>query len=480
MRIAGNERGAAAPDAAADGPRLGADDRIERFVRSPAGALIARPWFDSLALLMLARFYFPLSRLWAAAGVAEGSVARFAEAAPIRRLSGSLAARTGRALAEFERTRTAARAAEARWEGVFFGGVSGNRESHSELVALEAERQRFSHAHMASRSRFSYLLPVRRVPLVRWEVPSPDALAAAYGEALARPEAAYAPPESMPTVERSRAVPGPGWRASWLRYRSPSPRLGDVAYAKVYEPESATDPPTLIFGHGVCVETDQWRGVVDSAIGLCRQGIRVIEPTAPWHGRRTPAGWYGGEPFIGRGPIGALDLFTGLAREMAVLIDWCRRMGGGPVAVGGVSMGALVGQLVCVHARDWPARLRPDAALLVTHSGRIEDVTRAGALAKSLGLAGALAAAGWRGEHFARLRALTDPEGPPGIAPARIVTVLGRADRVTPFAGGKALSERWGLPADNVFVLEQGHFGVPLALLRDSRPFERFAAVLRS
>ena len=44
---------------------------------------VARPWFDRFASWLLARYFFPLSRLWAAARAAEGSPERFYEAVPL-------------------------------------------------------------------------------------------------------------------------------------------------------------------------------------------------------------------------------------------------------------------------------------------------------------------------------------------------------------------------------------------------------------
>ncbi|MCH8315274.1 MAG: hypothetical protein IIA64_04810 [Planctomycetes bacterium] len=40
---------------------------VERLMRSPAGAIVARPWFDPVALHVITRRYLPLSRAWAAA-----------------------------------------------------------------------------------------------------------------------------------------------------------------------------------------------------------------------------------------------------------------------------------------------------------------------------------------------------------------------------------------------------------------------------
>jgi len=208
-------------------------------------------------------------------------------------------------------------------------------------------------------------------------------------------------------------------------------------------------------------------------------GIRVVRPEAPWHGWRLAPGCYAGEPMLATAPLGALDLFGAAAAEWAVLADWCRRTSAGPLAMGGVSLGALMAQFVAARARAWPERLRPDALLLVTHCGRQEDVVFGGALARTLGVVEATAARGWTREGLARWLSLLDaPEAPP-TDPRNIVTVLGLRDDVTPFAGGKALIDAWGVPPENAFLQRRGHFSVALGLMRDEAPLRRLSAVLR-
>ena len=50
---------------------------MEVLFRSPLGALLAKPWVDQAGLFGLKRWYFPLSRLWAAANAAGDDTARF-------------------------------------------------------------------------------------------------------------------------------------------------------------------------------------------------------------------------------------------------------------------------------------------------------------------------------------------------------------------------------------------------------------------
>ena len=81
----------------------------------------------------------------------------------------------------------------------------------------------------------------------------------------------------MPQVSVSHRLGEAGGEQSyWLRFRSPSPRMNDQVIARVYEPRDAENAPTLIFGHGICVEFDHWRGLVDEVGAMVKMGIRVV------------------------------------------------------------------------------------------------------------------------------------------------------------------------------------------------------------
>ena len=222
-----------------------------------------------------------------------------------------------------------------------------------------------------------------------------------------------------------------------------------------------------------------WRDQADPVAELSGRGIRVIRMEGPWHGRRRLPGWSAGEPALGRNPLGFLDLFQAWVSEVAVVIDWARRTSAGPVAVGGVSLGALTSQLVLSAAVHWPAQLRPDAGLLIAGTGNILDVAFRGALSRSLHVATVLDQSGWRPEAVRPWLPLLEPGGVPAVPPERIVSVLGRYDTVCPFVGGLALARRWRLPDANVFVRPQGHFSVSLSLGRLPQPLRRLEAILR-
>ena len=447
---------------------------IVSCLRSPLGGLVARPWFDRAALPVLSGWYFPLSRLWAAARAAEGSVERYlAEVgiSPTPRLERALGPR----LSRFEQVRARMLASERAWEDAFFSPAAA-----APAALRQAERARLfdRHACNALRRTFAPFRAWGRAAPIRWQIPDPAGVEALYGAFVAAPARAFAVPERMPPVQASHAFPAAaGRRDYWLRFASPSARMGDEVFARVCEPVGAVDPPTLIFGHGIGVEFDHWRGVADEIEALVGAGVRVVRPEAPWHGRRVLPGRYGGEQFVATAPCGALDHFAAAAREWAVLIDWCRRAGRGPVAIGGCSVGAMTAQIVSDRARGWPERLRPDAMLLITPCGRIEEVMQ-GTLARAWGVAGAMTAHGWTAELAGRFMPLLDPADETAVAPETIVAVLGAWDEVMPYEGARALIDRWGVPRENRFVWRRGHFSVPLTMLRNRAPLVRFREVL--
>jgi pimeloyl-ACP methyl ester carboxylesterase len=460
---------------------LSAQERRRLFLRSGAagnarrrlaGYALGWPWFDSVSVWVLRRLYFPASRLWAAAQIADGSPERFCDA--MRMLRPADRDRLEAALARFDKARARAAALEAEWQRVFFGPEDNSTARRS---AVEAARLDAAHAYNAARRFFGFLLG--RVPPIRLETQSPERVAAVYGAACANFARLAAPPEPMPAVEVSRPVPGACGTDYWLRFRSPSPRLGDMVYARVHEPQGIVDPPTLILGHGICVEFDHWRGLIDEADTLTAAGFRVIRPEAPWHGRRTPVGNFGGERMITVFPTGMLDAFAGALQEWAVLADWARSTSRGPLAFGGTSLGALTAQLAADCARDGPARLRPDGLFLAEHCAKMAEVIRQGEMGAIFGAAPEAEAKGWTGEQLDACLAVLDPRAEPAVAPERIVSLVGRYDRVTPFASVAPLIAAWGLPEQNRFIWKRGHFSMPMTLIRDPRPVQRFCEVMR-
>ncbi|WP_210191849.1 hypothetical protein [Rhodomicrobium sp. R_RK_3] len=448
-------------------------------LRAAAGWLCGWPWLDPAAHWALRRWFFPLSRLWAAGTVAEGSPERFYEAVPAEPRPGQRD-RLVRLLARLEEARVRAEAVDAAWHRALFDGIGtgGGAASETECMALETARLAARQDHNGLRRQFRFLI-TPATPRVNFDPPTPAEVDAVYGAALADPAPYFAPPDPMPELTRTRAIPTAKGRDFWISFDSPSGRLADRVHARVYEPDGVTDPPTLIFGHGICIEFDHWRGLIDEVGALRARGIRVIRPEAPWHGRRRTPGHYGGERMISTFPMGSLDLMTGAVREWSVLADWARKTSSGPLAFGGSSLGALTAQLAADRARDWPARLQPEALLLIAHCGTIQDAVRHGDLMRIWGGREIVEAKGWRPEPLEDYLALLAPSRGPVTPPERIVTVLGKRDRVTPYASGADAIDRWHIPDANRFIWDRGHFSIPVTMMRDPAPLDRFCALMR-
>ncbi len=455
-------------------PLIDPPEMISGLLRSPVGSLFARPWFDKAALALLSRWFFPLSRLWGTARLAEGSVEIYCRTLELD-VNTSLKSRIEQRLEKFEKIRHNVLEFESDWEEAFFGP---DEVTAPRLERIEHARLNVRHDYNSQRRSFAPLGLTRKIKPIGWHIPSPALADSIYGQSKNDPAHAFAAPDPMPKIEESRSLRGHAGIDHWLRFKSPSDRMNDTVVARVFEPIGVENPPTIIFGHGICVEFDHWRGLVDEVEAMVDLGIRVIRPEAPWHGRRVLPGSYGGERFIATAPLGALDLFTAAAREWSVLIDWARKTSTGPVAVGGSSLGAMTAQIVACKAKYWPTRLQPDTLFMITHCGRIEDAVSDGTFAKVWGIEAATREHGWTPELVEEYAPLLDALGPPIMAPENIVTVLGQYDNVTPFDSGKALIENWKVPSENAFIWPRGHFSVPLGMMRDHAPLRQFKSIL--
>jgi pimeloyl-ACP methyl ester carboxylesterase len=425
------------------------------------------PWLDSVSLSFVTQVYLPLSRGWAAACGAGEDVERF-------RAEAGAALPTAVVAPALLQTAYLARrykAATARWESAFF---AADAPPEHRLAAFERARNRAATQFMLSRTTFSPWF--RQFPPVRWQIAPPGAMEDRHGEYRGAPETAYRL-NRQPRVVASHPYRRGRTRRYWLRYASPL--LGDTVWARVVEPLDVADPPTLIFLHGIAMEQDLWPPTRNALGDLAKQGIRVVRPEGPWHGRRMLKGFYGGEPILARGPDGLLTFLRAWVAETAALIAWAREAGSPRVAIGGASLGALTSQLAATVSGSWSEDLRPDALLLIATTGRPMEIVTTGSLARGIGLPQILDEAGWTAPRLERWLGLFEPRMPPAVDPSRIVIVLGRADDLMPHEGGVDLALRWGVPADNVFVQPQGHFSVSLALLNDPAPMRRFSAILR-
>ncbi len=440
--------------------------------RTLKGYAFGWPWFDPVSSWALRRLFVPSSLLWAAAEQAGTSVERFFDAAQLPRKSAN-EKKLAEALVQTAAARAIAQSRERAWQQAFFGTGTAGPDARREI---EAARYAASHAYNLARRHFGFMLR-NDPPRIRSVTQGPEEIAAIYGaqferlslEGIANGNAA---------VEVSKKIDRAAGTDYWLRFPSPSALLGDTVYARVLEPHGVDNPPTVIFGHGICIEFDHWRGLIDEARTLRAEGFRVIRPVAPWHGRRRPLGSFGGQPIMTRIPGGLFDAFTGAAQEWAVIANWVRQQSDAPLAYGGTSLGALIAQFAAEKIGERNPRLKADGLFLITHSGRMSDATFHGDMANLLGVDLNAEQQGWSRERIEAGLGLLDPARLPAVKPERIVTVLGKRDRITPYASGLSLIDSWGVPDENRFVWDRGHFSMPLTMIRNPAPVARFREVM--
>ena len=446
---------------------------LAAFLRSPLSRLVLRPAYDRMAVLAIARLYFPLSRAWAAALAAEGDAERLAAQIP------GLAGR--RRTAEKALTRLAPRieayeTAVRRWEDAFFGAA---HENASDLAEIERARALAAQALMLGRLGFLRAHLTKGFPAVAWSMADFDAVRRRHGPRLIEPAAAFPPsPEEQPRFETSRVIAGRDFDTHWLRAPSDVGGEDDTLWARVERPRGGGSHPVLIFTHGICMEMEYWLEEDGPSQALAASGIAVVRPEGPFHGRRRRKGFFGGEPVFAQGPMGMLNYFEAHVRELGRLIAWARAEFGGPVAIGGVSLGALTAQLVVGAAAHWPAEMRPDAALLVTCSASVLEAAVAGSLPRAIGATDVLAREGWTRDRLETWEPLLQPGTAQALAGDRIVVILGRRDTITPYVEGQAMVRKWQVPDVNLFQHDLGHFTASLSLYRDPAPFDRLRAVL--
>jgi hypothetical protein len=450
---------------------------VNRLLSGPFGTFMLRPWYDPVALQGVVRFFMPTSRAWAAANTAGTDIDAFLLALGKPR---SVGANLKDAIAETQHRRAVYQSAEAAWEHAAFSNGSA-----ADVVAAEERRMAAADYWMRARLGFMPTHLINPFSPVKFEVEPPPQVEARHGARLLTDGAMFAGAGDIDGIQQSPPCDIHGRCLSWVRFPA-GPNSGDtVGYARVEEPRLETGSRArgaVVFCHGIMMEREHWASLYDQAEVFLEpeQGaLAVISPEGPFHGRRLSQGTYGGEPILARGVGGVADYFGAHVVEVGRLIAWARKTYGGPVAVAGVSLGALTAQLVVSAAKHWPIDARPDAALLLTTNESMIDVAFNGSLAGGLGFPEALKSAGWTPAHIDRFRPLVEP-GEPAIDPQRIVCVLGTTDTVTPYSGGQRLAARWRLPDTNVFHWHGGHFAAAFSVLRDRTPIHRLKEAMNA
>jgi hypothetical protein len=167
-----------------------------RVMKSPLGALIARPWLDRCIAYLLEYWYFPLSRLWAAARSADGDVDEFIKHVPLNQPSVRQRRRIAKALDHFEHSRLKAFSTEQLWHSYFFGKDDVAKER---LPIVEEMRLDFRTAYNLSRISF-ILLRKLVISSAYMAPPSPEEITDRFGEKGERVEQLFAIPTDFPEI----------------------------------------------------------------------------------------------------------------------------------------------------------------------------------------------------------------------------------------------------------------------------------------
>jgi hypothetical protein len=447
---------------------------IRGTVDRTIGPLLWRPWYDRVATSAVSRVFFPLSRAWAAARLAAGDVERFAAEAGARR---SVGPRLLKAVASADRR---AAKAQAAWDAGFFADAGDLPPAR--LAGLERARLTAIRRLMALRAGFLPGHLEKPFPAVRFDIEAAESVAARHGPRQQAADAGLTPDLSVP-VRESGGFERRGIRWQWLRFEAPA-EAGPLptAEARVRTPAHRGRAPrgTVVFAHGIAMEPEYWGESGTLPDWFLEQGFRVLEPMGPWHARRCPPGRYGGERVFACGPGGLLDYSWVHVRELGRMIAWAHETSqGAPVLVGGISLGALTAMQLLSWCGGWPAAAKPDCGLLIAPAASLEAVAYRGALTGGIGVPETLRAAGWTEDAVAPWAPLLDARPAPGLAPGRIVLVLGDVDAITPYESGLDLARTWQIPDSNLWTRNQGHFSVSLGITAAPDPLHRAADLLR-
>ncbi len=427
---------------------------------------------------------FKIGRLSAAASMCIGKDASafLEELGVTDRISAKLRRRIEQGLHEFERVWQDWDASVRQCEEVFWNYTRQEWRPDDARLAIHRERRIKSEARMRPLQQLGFLLDKPFVPSVRFSIPSPDDIPAALENSLQHPEELFAAPDTMPPIETSYKVPGPSGQEYVIRFPSPSRFMGDMVFARIFEPRKPLDgQPTLIYSGAFGMAYDQltyWPEETNLGRPLAALGYRVVIIESPWHGRRISEGFSSGEPFLSTAPLGCVQFVSAQVQETAVLMHWARTSGSSAVAVAGISLGGMAMQQLVCRCRGWPARLRPDAALLSAATSHAEHIVRDSELSHMIGLTDALQNAGWNDQTIMMLNNIFDTPAP-AIDPRRVNMVFGAYDSLVPYATATAIADAWRLPQENIITWSTGHLGVLMDMLKTPQGYDLFLGVLQ-
>ncbi len=438
------------------------------MIRGTVGRYIARPWFDALALRLIVKYLFPLTRVLQRAILSEGDAKKLIEDLGLKH---ALPDSCDKALTEVCIRHYVAKSAFERWKVVMFG------DGLSIAGRVFAERRRQETLQRLLEASLFFKEIRKEVAPVQWQLPTPKEFFKTFEGHLNDLDDFYGPPKKMPRVQSSHSIHGVYGREYWLRYDS---EFGAENWVRCYEPLTGLNPkaPTIIFLQGLGVEQDCFQDREDPVCALTEAGFRVLRMQQPGHGFRKAPGFYAGEQIFSEGPMGLIKLYRQWISDISVLMNWVRQQRGGPVVLGGVSLGALTAQLYSSVAWNWHDDLKPDSLLLIGTSGNVLDVLLKGCLTQALGIPKKLHELGWREADYVKCLPFVQPTGHSVVPPEKVIFMLGQADKLTPYKGGLDLANRWRVPPENRFLRNgKGHFSLLIDLIRDPIVLRRLTEI---
>ena len=274
-----------------------------------------------------------------------------------------------------------------------------------------------------------------------------------------------APPEPLDCFGPLPPLPDAPPRAG--RWSAASPRAAASGDEMVVHAFHATSPR-----RGTVLLVPPWKVKSVRVVGgytrlLARSGWDVWLLCPPHHLERTAQGSRSGEAFVSLDLARLRGAFEQLVVELRVLAALAATRG--PVALVGLSLGALAGAL----AATAPEPLSFAALVAPTDLALVLGATAIGRRYRQLA---ARAGSSWPSDaELAAALAPFDPGARP-LTVKRVFVAAGAHDRVSPVAGPTRLAERWGVTPR---VYPRGHISLLFlcrALRRDLALFSRGGA----
>ena len=441
---------------------------MHKFLFTPYVRLIARPYLDKLVLAISKKYFFPTSYIWSLINKSHYDYEKFTQIIIDNCNCDINEHKILNIMNKVEKRSLKADLAKENWNEYFFGSKKAN---NIKLQTVEEQRLRYTDSFFQSRFLLSFTIKNLDLKKIKMSIKTEEEVQKVYKQPSSQSDSLKIDSD-YPEVEVSKKIDEALYTKFWIKFKSPSSKVSEYAYAIVNEPKGVKNPPTLIFGHGIFVEFDHWKTMIDETVELVKNGIRVIRPESPWHGRRVEDKKFGGFDFLDEAPLSYIKFYEAAVNEWHIMSRWAKERGCSKLAFGGSSLGAQTAQLVSLKSKSWEKEYRPEVLFLLTHCSNLSK--SAEPLFKMWGINERLAKNHWNQEKLEKWAQLIEPIGDMPISSDNIISILGKTDIITPFAEGVKLLDDWKVPQSNRFYWDMGHFGVPLMLLINKEPIKLF------